>query len=78
MSFLNVSSRYSNEITANAYVITPTIKAPYIVPAKFFVIPKNNDNGIIVPRTKLGMVVATVARRFDPNNSAATAIKSVQ
>ena len=38
----------------------------------------NEVRGITVPRTKLGTVVATVARILEPKSSAATVINNVQ
>ncbi len=55
--------------TTNALLITPIF---------VFINKKSAVMGMIVPRTKLGTVVATVALRLEPKSSAATVMKSVQ
>jgi hypothetical protein len=48
------------------------------VPVEFLSERKAAVRGIVVALTKLGTVVATVALRFEPNNSAATVKNKVQ
>ena len=78
MSLPNVSSKGNTDMMAIAVQASPTQSAAYCIPINGISPAKATDMIFSEPRAMFGTVVATVARRFVPNCSAAIVTKIAQ